>query len=272
LRVLAPVRQWNLRTLVEKLDYASKRRLPIEEPKGPRITIDRNLWGASIYLHDLVDSWEEPPVEAFTLTRAPEQAPAESTTLILGFQAGIPRSLNGTAMELLPLVRELNRIGGEHAIGRSDVIEDRLLGVKSREFYETPAPTILLAAHRDLESLVQSKELIQLKETLSRRYAELVYMGLWFNDLRQALQGFFHQTQRFVTGEVRLKLYRGSCSVVGRRSPHGLYDSRLANQLNLEWFDNQWAQSFTSLWTVASRMAARQQAQEPNASGGWESP
>ncbi len=196
------------------------------------------------------------------MTRAPEDAPDEALTVTIGFQEGIPCSLDGSALEPLSLVRELNRLGGEHGIGRSDVVEDRLLGIKSREFYEAPTPTLLLAAHRDLESLVHSREMIQLKETLSRRYAELVYMGLWFHDLRRSLHGFFQQTQRFVSGEVRLKLYKGSCTVLGRRSPHSLFDSRLANQTNFEFFDSQWAQGFTSLWTLPSRLAARQQPPE----------
>ena len=175
--------------------------------------------------------------------------------ITLGFEAGHPCCLNGTRLEPLPLVRELNRLGGEHAIGRSDVVEDRLFGIKSREFYEAPAPTLLMTAHRDLQTLVHSRELIQLRKILSQRYAELVYVGLWFHDVRRALQGFFQQTQKFVTGEVRLKLYKGSCMVLGRRSPHSLYDSRLANQSNLEMFDNQWLQGFTSLWTLPSRLA-----------------
>ncbi len=165
-------------------------------------------------------------------------------------------------MELLKLVRELNRLGGDHGVGRSDVVEDRLFGIKSREFYEAPVPTILMAAHRDLESVVHSREMIQLRESLSRRYAELVYKGLWFNDGRRALQSFFEEGQKLVTGDVRLKLYKGSVSVLGRRSPHSLYDSRLANQSNLEFFENQWAKGFTSLWTLPSRLAARQQGAE----------
>jgi argininosuccinate synthase len=259
LDVLAPVREWHLRTLQDKLNYARRRRLPVDEPAGPRVTVDRNLWGISIYLDDLADAWEDPPAGVFRLTRSPEEAPDRPQICTLGFEAGLPRSLDGTPMALLPLVRELNRIGGENAVGRTDVVEDRLFGIKSREFYEAPAPTVLLAAHRDLEALVQSREVIQLKESLSRRYAELVYSGLWFSDLRRALQGFFDQTQRYVTGEVRLKLYKGSCSVLGRRSPHSLYDGRLASQSNLEWFDSQWAQGFTSLWTLPSRLAAQRQ-------------
>ncbi len=272
LKVLAPVRQWNLRSLEDKRNYASRRRLPIEEPSGRSLSVDRNLWGVSLYAHDLLDAWEAPPADIFVLTRSPEQAPDQPAHLTVGFEAGLPCSLNGKRLSLLSLVRELNTLGGEHAIGRSDVVEDRLFGIKSREFYEAPTPTILLTAHRDLESLVQSRELTQLKESLSRRYAELVYMGLWFNDLRRALQGFFEQTQRYVSGEVHVSLYKGSCSVLGRRSPHSLYDSRLASQSNLEWFDSQWAEGFTSLWTVPSRLAARQQPPEPPSRGGWEAP
>jgi argininosuccinate synthase len=270
LTVLAPVRQWNLRTLEDKLNYARRRRLPIEEPTGGPVTTDRNLWGVSIYLDDLIDSWDEPPAGIFTLTCAPEQAANEPAVVTIGFEAGLPCSLNGTPMDLLPLVRELNRLGGEHAVGRRDVVEDRLFGIKSREFYEVPAATILLKAHHDLESLVHSRELGQLKEHLSRRYAELVYMGFWFNDLRRALQGFFDHTQRYVTGEVRLRLYKGSCMVLGRRSPHSLYDGRLASQSNLEWFDSQWAAGFTSLWTLPTRLAARQQPPLPAAAAGCE--
>jgi argininosuccinate synthase len=262
LRVLAPVREWNLKNLTDKLRYARNRGIPIEDPGDGQRVVDRNLWGVSIYLSGLADAWQEPPADAFVLTRPPEQAPDAPAVITIGYDAGTPSSLNGEAMPLLPLVRELNRIGGEHGIGRSDVVEDRMFGIKSREFYEAPTPTLLLAAHRELQSLVHSREMINAREILSRRYAELVYMGLWFNDLRRALQGFFHETQRLVTGEVRLKLYKGSFTVVGRKSPHSLYDSRLANQSNLEWFDNQWAQGFTSLWALPTRLAARQQETE----------
>jgi argininosuccinate synthase len=273
--VLAPVRRWNLRTLQDKLNYAHRRGIPIEEPTGRPVTIDRNLWGASIYLHDLTDPWEAPPDDVFVLTRSPRDAPAEPQEVTLGFEQGVPRSLDGTALEPLALVRELNRLGGLHGVGRSDVIEDRLFGIKSRELYETPAPSVLLTAHRDLESLVQSRELLQLKEGLSRRYGELVYTGLWFHDLRESLQGFVTQTQRHVSGEVRVQLYKGGCRVVGRRSAGSLYDGRLASQANLEWFDGKWselAQGFTSLWTLPSRLAARRQPAESPEPGGWAAP
>ena len=186
----------------------------------------------------------------------------------------MPRTLDGKALGPVALVRELNRLGGEHGVGRSDVVEDRLFGIKSREFYERRAATLLLMAHRDLESLVHSRELIQHREVTSRRYAELVYTGLWFHDLRHSLQEFVTQTQRMVTGEVRLRLYKGSCRILGRRSPHSLYDGQLASQWNTEWFDSTWsamAQGFTSLWSLPSRLAAQRQP-PPSGEGGWSSP
>ena len=275
LQVLAPVRQWGLRSAEDKLNYARRRRLPVDESPVRRLTVDRNLWGASIYADSLEDSWEEPPSDAFSLTCDPEKAPDAGATITLGFEEGVPRSLDGGRLALVPVVRDLNRRGGEHGVGRSDVVEDRLFGIKSREFYETPGPTLLLSAHRDLERLVHSREMIQLKEFLGRRYAELVYAGHWFHDLRRSLQGFFESTQRFVTGDVRLKLYKGSCRVVGRRSPHSLYDAKLASQTNLEWLGgkwSEWAQGFTSLWALPSRLAARRQPQAPAADGGWTAP
>jgi argininosuccinate synthase len=259
LEVLAPVRQWNLPRLEDKVNFARRRRVPIEEIKDGPVSVDRNLWGVSLYARNLTDAWEQPPPDAFVMTRDPEKTPDQPALLDLGFEAGVPTSLNGQRLGLLPLVRELNRLGSEHGVGRSDVVEDRLFGIKSREFYEAPTPTILIAAHRDLQSLVHSRDLIQVRTWLSRRYAELVYMGLWFHDLRHALQDFFTSAQHFVTGEVRLKLYKGSCSVIGRRSPHSLYDSRLANQSNLEFFENAWAQGFTSVFSLPSRIAAGRQ-------------
>ena len=145
--MLAPVREWNLKNLNDKLTYARRRHLPIAEPTEGRFAVDRNLWGTSLYQHDLYDAWLAPPEEAFVLTRPPEKCPDEPAEIIIGFERGVPCSLDGTAMDLLPLVRELNRVGGEHGIGRSDVVEDRMLGIKSREFYEAPTPTLLLAAH-----------------------------------------------------------------------------------------------------------------------------
>ncbi len=259
LNVLAPVRQWNLRSLEEKIAYAHRHRIPVKEAASSIITKDRNLWGVSHYLHGLTDAWTDPPDDFFVLTRSPEKAPDEPAVLTLQFERGIPTHLDDQELDLISLIRELTKVGGRHGIGRCDVVEDRLFGIKSREFYEAPAPSLLHLAHRELESLVQSRELRQFKEALSRRYAEIAYFGLWFNDLRKALDAFFQTTQNHVTGEVRIKLFKGLATVVGRRSRFSLYDSQLANQSNIDLFDNQWAQGFTSLWTLSSRMAARNQ-------------
>ncbi len=208
--VLAPVREWNLKNLADKLRYARNRGIPIDEPgDGQRHGRSQSLGGEHLPVRPC-RSVARAARGRLRADPSAEKAPDAPAIVTIGFDAGTPCSLDGKAMPLLPLVRELNRIGGEHGIGRSDVVEDRMFGIKSREFYEAPTPTLLLAAHRELQSLVHSREMINAREILSRRYAELVYMGLWFHDLRRALQGFFHETQRLVTGEVRLKLYKGS--------------------------------------------------------------
>jgi len=262
LKVLAPVREWNLKNMADKLRYARARNLPIEEPLESPVVIDRNLWGASLYFTGAADAWEDLPAETFVLTCPIEKAPNEAVFITIGFREGIPVTLNGNAMEPIPLVRELNRVGGQHAIGRSDVVEDRLFGIKSREVYETPGATILLAAHRDLESLVHSKEMRQTREMLARRYAEFVYTGLWHHDVRRALDGFFRETQKVVTGEVHVKLHKGSLRIKGRRSPFSIYEPKLANQTNQEMFESQWAKGFTTLWALQARLAARMQPKE----------
>jgi argininosuccinate synthase len=257
LRVLAPVRDWHLGRHEDKLNYARRRRLPVEEVQDRPVRMDRNLWGASVYVEGLTDPWDEPRAEIYTMTQPPEKAPDQPETVTLGFEAGVPCRLNGAPTDLLAMVRALNHLGGKHGIGRRDVVEDLLFGLKSREFYEVPTPALLTAAHRSLEALVQSRELIQIKDFLSRRYAELVYAGLWFSDLRRALQGFMDHTQQYVTGDVRLKLYKGTSTVLGRRSPHSVYDGRLADQSHRAWADNPWAKELTSVWTLPSRLAAQ---------------
>jgi argininosuccinate synthase len=261
LKVLAVVRQWHLRTLPDKIAYARRHHLPIDEPTQEAVTVDRNLWGVNVYLHEVGDPWTSPPADAFVLTRSPEQAPDQTAELILGFDQGVPVSLNGATFDLVPLVRRLNEIGGTHGVGRCDMVEDRLFGIKSREYYEAPAAALLHLAHRELEALVLSRELRQFKNLLSQRYAELTYAGLWFHELRQALDGFFAPTQSWVSGEVRLHLYKGLAAVAGRRSPYSLYDSRLANQANLDMFENNWAQGFTTLMALPARLAARRELQ-----------
>lgn len=262
LEILAPVRYWPLRTYQDKLNYARRRRLPIPETDGQPLGVDRNLWGVSLYLDELLDAWQPPPPHIFQITKSPEEAPDSPVEITLTFEQGQPFQLNGQNYRLLPLVQELNRLGGEHGIGRTDVIEDRLFGTKSREIYEAPAPTILLTAHRALESLVHSRELIRLRDSLSREFAELVYNGQWFTDARRALQQLVQETQRFVTGEVRLKLYKGNVTVLGRRSPYSLYDPSLASRTNQAILTGD-MRDIANLWLIPARLAARQQRESP---------
>jgi argininosuccinate synthase len=276
IELLSPVRSWSLRTLEDKLNYARRRRLPIEEPSGRQLSVDRNLWGVSLFVDELVDSWESPPPDIYQMTRAPEEAPDQPAELIIGFDQGVPHRLNGQVLALLPLVNELNRLGGVHGIGRTDVVEDRLFGTKSREMYEAPAPTILLAGHQAIQSLVLSRELLRLKDMLSRQYAELVYNGQWFSDVRRALESFITETQTFVTGDVRIKLYKGNCTVLGRRSPYSLYDAQMASRANQQFFESEWAQTIASMWTLPARLTARQLAARQRSAdqtdGGWPAP
>ncbi|MER3416346.1 MAG: argininosuccinate synthase [Gemmataceae bacterium] len=271
LRVLAPVRRWPLRTMEDKLRYAEKHRLPVDRVGARQLSVDRNLWGVSLYLDELVDLWHAPPDDVYQITRAPVEAPDQPTEIVVGFEQGVPRRLDDREVSLVHLVSDLNRIGGEHAIGRLDVIEDRLLGIKSRELYEVPAPTILLAAHQALQALVLSRDVLNWKESLSRRYGELVYSGQWFSDLRRSLQNFIAETQRFVTGDVRLQLYKGSCTVTGRRSPYSLYDPRLASASNQEFFEDD-IQGISSIWTLPARLTARQRQVARKEDAAWTAP
>ena len=259
LKVLAPVRNWNLKSWQDKITYAQRHAIDVKETDPIAYTIDKNLWEVSLYGHHLQDAWVAPPDDMFILTKAAKDTPDTPTEVTISFEQGIPVALNEEQTDLVSLVEALTKLGGEHGIGRYDVVEDRLFGIKSREFYEAPAATLLLLAHRELENLVHSKELRRVKMALGRQYAELVYSGLWFHELRTALDAFFFQSQERVTGDVRLQLNKGSASVIGRKSPYSLYNAQLANQSNMDLFENKWAEGFTTLWTLSSRLAAERQ-------------
>lgn len=264
LEVLSPVRDWPFRTLDQKLAYGERYGLDLHNAKASEITVDKNLWGVSLYLHSLPDAWSGIPENSFVLTRQPDQSPPEGITITIGVEDGLPTTLNGNRLELVALIKELSKIGAEHGIGRMEGVEDRLFGLKSREVYEVPAPLLLHTTYRELESLVHTREVRQFKEDLSRKYGELAYSGFWFHDLRYALDGFFQTLSSLVSGEVTIELNRGRAAVRGRRSPKSLFDSELANQANVDWFYNQYAQGFASFWTLSSRLAARQRNNENN--------
>jgi len=248
LQIVAPVRQWEFRSRKAELAYAKQHKIPIEVTSNSPYSIDQNLWGLSIEAGPLEDAWQQPPVESFRWVRPPERTPANGAVVSLEFQHGRPVALNGRRLDLVRLIQRLNRIGSIHGIGRTDLIESRVVGIKSREVYEAPAAQILMEAHAELERLVLDRELLHFKQIIGLKYAELVYDGLWFTPLKIALDAFVNETQARVTGTVRLALARGSCQVVGRKSPYGLYQKQLATYAGEDAFDQTAAEGFIKLW------------------------
>ncbi|HEX6941227.1 MAG TPA: argininosuccinate synthase [Longimicrobiales bacterium] len=229
LRVIAPWREWSIRSREDALAYAAARGIEVAASKEKIYSRDRNLWHISHEGGPLEDPAFEPPPELFVLTRAPEEAPDRPQYLEIEFEAGYPVRVDGEPLDPVALLERLNAIGGEHGIGRADVLEDRLVGMKSRGVYETPGGTLLLTAHQELEQLVLDRRTLALKDQLAARYADLVYEGRWWSTEREALDALVDRTQERVTGTVRLKLYKGSATVVGRWSDQALYDAALAS-------------------------------------------
>ncbi|MBI2871282.1 MAG: argininosuccinate synthase [Candidatus Omnitrophica bacterium] len=248
LQVIAPLREWDLKTREEEREYLKERGLPFSSGRKTPYSIDRNLWGGSIECGALENPWVEPPEEVYGLTKSPAGAPQKPQVIRIGFRKGVPVSINGRALSPVHLVKRLNALAGMHGVGRSDLVEDRLVGIKSREIYEAPAATTLLIAHRGLENLVLTREVIHYKEALSNQYAQMVYGGLWFTPLKRALDAFFDETQKDVTGEVKVKLFKGSCQVVGRRSAQSRYRWEWATYSAGDRFDRTQAAGFIKLW------------------------
>ncbi len=249
LKVIAPAREWGeLCNRNLAIDYAAKHNIPVNSTKKSLYSIDLNLWGRSVECGILEDPWVEPPEDAYSLTKSLIEAPNTPEYLEIGFEKGIPISLNNERLDGISLIEKLNIIAGEHGIGRLDQVENRLVGIKSREIYEAPAAMVLLKAHRELEYLVNPKDLMHFKAGLDQKYAELIYNGLWFSPLREALDGFNQKTQQRVTGTLRLKLYKGNCIVVGRKSEFSLYNEGLATYDAKDTFDHASAQGFIKLF------------------------
>jgi argininosuccinate synthase len=253
LEILAPVREWEFRSRDEEIDYALKHGIPIDITKKSSYSIDKNVWGVSVESGILEDPNAEPPVDSFQWTRGAEKRSPKERVIEVDFREGVPVGLGGRKRDPLSLIAELNTLGAEYGIGRMDMIENRLVGIKSRETYEAPAATILIQAHKDLESLVLDRELLHYKEAIAQKYAELVYYGLWFTPLKRALDAFVDDTQRKVTGTVRVKLRKYSSHVVGRRSPHSLYNESLATYGSKDKFDQKLAKGFIDLWALPYR-------------------
>lgn len=253
LKIIAPVREWNMNR-DEEIEYALRNNLPIN-PKKSRFSIDENIWGRSIEAAELEDPWTEPPIDAFKIIKPLSETPDEPEYLEIGFRDGLPVSLNGEEMELLELVARLNMIGGRHGYGLIDHIEDRVVGLKSREVYEAPAALILIKSHIDIEKLFLGRRFLSFKRMVEMVWAELVYGGLWEDPLRRAIDAFIDESQRGVTGDVRVRLYKGSMSIVGRRGVGGMYSKELITYSREGLFDQRMGEGFSMLWSLETRLS-----------------
>lgn len=260
LTVIAPLRSGMHMTREDEIDYAKARGIPVPVTKKSPYSVDENLWGRSIEAGVLEDPWGAPPRDVFQWTVDPDEAPAKPKEIVIGFREGIPVTLDGAAVDGVPLIEKLNALGGRHGVGRIDQIENRLVGIKSREIYEAPAAVILHLAHRALEDMVLSKESHRSKARMADEYADLIYNGLWFSAHHQDLAAFVRSTQRFVTGEIRVRLHRGTAVVVGRRSEHSLYSTSLATYGTGDTFDHQAAEGFIGVFGLPLRNQSRTQA------------
>ena len=247
LQIIAPVREWKLSRPAE-IEYARQHNIPIPATVDSPYSTDVNLWGRSVEAGILEDPYVEPPRDVWLWTKAPEDAPGKAEIIEIGFENGIPISLNGETMDGVKLVQQLNVIGGEHGVGRIDHVENRLVGIKSREIYEAPAAILLLQAHQELEDLCLSRDQARFKATVSAQISEMIYNGLWFSALHQDLRAFVQSSQQHVVGSVKLKLYKGSSMVVGRQSPKSLYRHDLATYDEGDNFDQEAAMGFIKLW------------------------
>ena len=245
-QVIAPIRDWGM-SRDDELDYAKERNLPINASNS-RFSVDENLWGRSAEAGELEDPWLEPPEEAYEWTQRVQDAPEEPIYLEVHFTEGIPTEVNGEPMGGVSLINHLNDIAGKHGVGRIDHVENRLVGIKSREIYESPAAVLLHAAHKSLENLTLSKDQARIKTRISQEYADLVYNGLWFTAHRQDLDAYVKSTQRHVTGDIRVRLHKGTCTIVGRKAPTALYQHHLATYDRSDQFDHSSAEGFISIY------------------------
>ncbi len=256
LKIVAPWREWDIRSREDAIDYASARGIPVPVTKSRPYSMDRNIWHLSHEGGDLEDPAKECPDDVLVLTVSPENAPDKPAYVELGFDKGIPVSLNGEQVDPVTLVDKLNAIGGANGIGIIDMVENRLVGMKSRGIYETPGGTILWMAHRELERLTLDRITMHFKEMVAARYAELVYDGVWFSPLREALDAFVDVTQKTVTGKVRMKLYKGNCTPAGVTSPYSLYNQELATFSRDEIYSQKDAEGFINLFGLPLKVRA----------------
>ena len=248
LKVIAPVREWKLKTREDEIRYAKKKNIPIDATKKKPYSLDANLWGTSIESGKLEDPYYIPDESIYQITKGIDKAGANPVYVLIEFKNGVPVKLNGKSMNGVALILKLAKIAGDAGVGRSDMIENRLVGIKSREIYEAPAGWALYTAHRALESLVLDRELLHFKDLVALKYSELIYYGLWYTPLKVALDKFIDETQKCVKGTVKLKLYKGNCIACGRKSPNSLYKKELATYGKGDKFDQSLAKGFIELW------------------------
>ena len=260
LKVIAPAREWGM-TRAEEIAYAQKNNIPVPSTLEKPYSTDDNLWGRSIEAGVLEDPWTEPPADVYEWTSDPQDAPDQPRYVEIRFERGVPIALDGEELSPIPMVESLSRLAGEHGVGRIDHMEDRLVGIKSREIYEAPAAAVLIAAHKSLENMVLTRDQGRFGDVVSRQYADLVYDGLWFSQLREDLQAYIDRSQRFVTGTVRVKLHKGTVMVVGRKAEKALYQTELATYDSGDLFDQSASPGFIHLWGLPIRTQARIQGQ-----------
>lgn len=248
LKVLAPLREWEFKSREEEMAYAEKHNIPVAATKKSPYSLDENIWGTSIECGVLEDPMVEPPEDAFQSTTSPEKAPDQSVDITIGFEQGVPVSINYESMDSITLVKKLNDIGAIYGIGRIDLVENRLVGIKSREVYESPGATILHFAHKELERITLEKSVMHYKTLVSHEFSNLIYNGLWFSPLREALQSFVDKTQERVTGIAKIKLYKGGLRIAGRKSPYSLYDPELATYTEDDKFDHKASEGFITIY------------------------
>lgn len=256
LKVIAPWREWDIRSREDALTYAHERNIPVVQSEKSIYSRDANIWHTSHEGGLLEDPWLEPEEEMYLLSNSPENAPDEPDIIELEFESGFPVAVNGEKLDPVALMLKLNELGGKHAVGRVDLVENRLVGMKSHGVYETPGGRILYTAHHELESICLDKDTLHYKQMLALRYAELVYDGKWFSSLREALDGFVMVTQRHITGHVRLKLYKGNIIVLGRKSPYSLYREDYASFGKMDVYDQRDAEGFINLWGLPLKVDA----------------
>ncbi len=248
LKIIAPLRTWEFKTREEEIEYAKRNHIPVDATKKTPYSIDKNIWGIAIEAGILENPMQEPPYDAYVMTRGLDKVPNKPRYLEIDFEEGVPVKLDGKAKGLVALIEDLNEIAGAYGVGRFDQIENRLVGIKSREVYEAPAAHVLIKAHEDLEGMVMDREYSHYKKLLSEKYAELVYFGLWFSPLKDSLDHFFKSNQKRVTGKIRFKLEKGHATIVGRQSPFSLYSEKLATYSEGDIFDRKSAEGFMKIW------------------------